>query len=116
MSHIVNYQDVGLKDTPCDLVDKVLRYVNLYDSAAKIYLCAPHMDLAERIAGDGQCLAGVDTLALVLPSEWANGTINAQAEKVAKIAKERGKRVLLVGIERKRLSPQVSAMADWLIY
>lgn len=116
MSHIVNYQDVGLKSTPCDLVDKVLRYVDLYDAKAKIYLAGSHMDLAERIAGDGQCLAGVDTVALILPAKWANGTINFQAEKVAKIAKERGKRVLLVGIERKRLSPKVSAMADWLIY
>lgn len=116
MSHIVNYQDVGLKCTPCDLVDKVLRYVDLYDAKAKIYLVGSHMDLAERIARDGQCLVGADTVALILPPEWANGTINAQAEKVGAIAKERGKRVLLVGIERKRLSPQVSAMADWLIY
>ena len=116
MSHIVNYQDVGLKSTPCDLVAKVLRYVDLYDSAAKIYLCASHMDLAERVERDPQTMTGVDTVALILPPEWANGTINAQAEKVASIAKERGKRVLLVGIDRKRLSPQVSAMADWLIY
>lgn len=116
MSHIVNHQDVGLKSTPCDMVDKVMRYVDLYDEKAKIYLCASHMDLAERIAQDAQTLAGVDTLALIMPPEWANGTINSHAEKLAAIAKERGKRVLLVGIARKRLSPQVSAMADWIIY
>ena len=73
------------------------------------------------VAGDGgnrwnDGIEPYDVIALVFNPEMSDGTLNEKAMGLLESYKNLGKRRALVGVPRKRLSPQVQALADWVIY
>jgi hypothetical protein len=59
---------------------------------------------------------GAEVVAIVLRPSWSEGYINTKAVLLARRYGADGRLVALVGVPRKRLSPEAQALAKWVIY
>jgi hypothetical protein len=66
----------------------------------------PYADLAEK----------AEVVALLLRPEWSEGYINARVKLLADRYGGEGRLIALVGVSRKKLSPESQAVARWVIY
>ena len=66
--------------------------------------------------GDGESVPeGAQIVAIALRPEWSEGYINTQARLLAEKLGG-GRLVALLGVPRRRLAPDVQALARWIIY
>ena len=82
--------------------------------------------------GDGPCIhpvnaaderdefeaaaAGAEVVALIIPPHWSEGYINTRAKLLAEKYGAGGRLVAVLGVPRKRLSPEVQALVKWVLY
>lgn len=60
--------------------------------------------------------ARAEVVALLLRPEWSEGYINARVKTLAAKYGGEGRLIALVGVSRKKLSPESQAAARWVIY
>lgn len=62
-----------------------------------------------------EAAAGAQVVAIVLRPEWSEGYINTQARLLAEKYGGQGRLIALMGVQRRRLAPDVQALARWVL-
>lgn len=60
--------------------------------------------------------SGASVAAVILRPEWSEGYINTQARIIGGRHAAAGRLVALLGVPRRRLAPDVQAMARWVLW
>ncbi len=63
-----------------------------------------------------EAAAGAGVAAVILRPEWCEGYINTQARVIGGRHAAAGRLVALLGVPRRRLAPDVQAMARWVLW
>lgn len=115
MSRFARGGDEYRRGAPSAMCEAFLRLIDAGGENLRVCVVNGIVGSIKPSGADRLALGDCDVVAVYFKAVVA-GTVNTCSARIGAEAKAAGKRFAVIGVRRGELSPEVQALADWLIY